>query len=97
MTDRALIPLDQPYGNRQQTVDLMRQAGQSQGAPPQNVGAVRPVQGAQPAAPADFLQARQPARPMGWTPPDPVADLRNLAQTSPNAWVRAILGRVLAG
>ena len=96
MTDRALIPLDQPYGNRQQTVDLMRQAGQPQGA---GSAPARPatVQGAQPAAPADFLQARQPARPMGWTPPDPVADLRNLAQTSPNAWVRAILGRVLAG
>ena len=90
--DRAMIPLDQEYGKRKETVALMGQAGM-----PQGTDAGAPA-GPAPAAahmPADFLAARAPSRPVSWAPPDPLGRIRNLAATSPNLYVRAVLKRML--
>ena len=92
--DRAMIPLDQEYGKRKETVALMGQAGAPQGA---NAGGAAPNAGA-PAAqagPADFLAARAPSRPVNWAPPDPLGQIRQLVETSPNLYVRAVLKRML--
>ena len=90
--DRAMIPLDQEYGKRKETVALMGQAGMPQGT---DAGApAGPAPAAAP-MPADFLAARAPSRPVNWAPPDPLGRIRNLAATSPNLYVRAVLKRML--
>jgi hypothetical protein len=89
-----MIPLDQEYGKRQETKQLMPLAGLPTGsrAAPTAAPAGR---AAAAGAPADFLTARNPTRPMNWTAPDPLDRLRNLAATSPNLYVRALLKRLL--
>lgn len=91
--DQSLIPLDQEYGNRKQTVDLMRQAGQSAAQTPTPVTSSPGVGAA--ASPTDFLMARKPSYPQDYQAPDPLARLRNLAQTSPNSLVRGLLKEML--
>ena len=101
MADESLVPQGQPYGDRKATVESMRQAGmplgaaapRTQGSVPAGVGSV--AASAAPPAGADFLTARQPSYAPDWQPADPNADLRNLAVTSPNSFLRALLGRML--
>ena len=93
--DRAMIPLDQEYGKRKETVALMGQAGAPQGTDAGAPAGPAPAAGPMPAAPADFLAARAPSRPVSWAPPDPLGRIRNLAATSPNLYVRAVLKRML--
>ena len=94
--DRAMIPLDQPYGKRKETVALMGQAGMPQaGVPPAGQAPAGQAPAGQAPMPADFLAARAPSRPVNWAPPDPLGRIRNLAATSPNLYVRAVLKRML--
>ena len=106
MADESMVPVDQPYGTRGQTKALMGQAGLplsglsgGRRVPPAPSPAAAGQAPLSPnaAGPIDFLAERQPAHPMGWTPPDPLANIRNLAQTSPNSYVRAVLTQMLAG
>ena len=106
MADESLVPVDQPYGTRGQTKALMGQAGLplsglsgGRRVPPAPSPAAAGQVPLSPnaAGPVDFLAERQPAYPMNWTPPDPLANIRNLAQTSPNSYVRAVLKQMLAG
>lgn len=99
MADESMIPLDQEYGQRQETKQLMSQAGQPAGQnrqTPAPAAQTRPRQ-AGAGAPADFLLGRQPTYPPDWTPPDPLDNLRRLAQTSPNVYVRTVLAQMLEG
>ena len=106
MADESMVPVDQPYGTRGQTKALMAQAGVplsglsgGRRVPPAPSPAAAGQAPLSPnaAGPIDFLAERQPAYPMNWTPPDPLANIRNLAQTSPNSYVRAVLKQMLAG
>jgi len=97
MNREELVAQGQPYGERQKTVGLMRQGGipttAGGGRRPQGGGGVPPA-AAGPAA-DDWLMARQPSYPQNYQPPDKYERLRNLAETSPNSFVRALLGRIL--
>ena len=103
MADESLVPQGQPYGERKATVESMRQAGMplgaatpsgTQGSVPAGAGSV--AASSSPPAGTDFLTARQPSYAPDWQPEDPNAELRNLAVTSPNSFLRALLGRMLA-
>jgi len=103
VADESLVPQGQPYGERKATVESMRQAGMPLGAAePGRASAPVPAgpggvsASAAPPAGTDFLMARQPSYAPDWQPADPNADLRNLAVTSPNSFLRALLGRMLA-
>jgi len=93
--DQSLIPLDQEYGNRKETVGLM-QAAQSAAQTPTPGTSSPGVGAAAPTGPTDFLTARKPSYPQNYQAPDPLARLRNLAQTSPNSLVRGLLKEMLA-
>ncbi|HET6426904.1 MAG TPA: hypothetical protein VFJ30_00730 [Phycisphaerae bacterium] len=95
MADESLIPQDRPYGDRQTTRELMPLAGVSPAGLRQTPAAANPAMPSAAGAPADFLTARAPSRPVNWTPPDPRAQLANLAEMSPNLYVRAVLKRML--
>ena len=100
MADQSLIPVDQEYGNRQKTVEAMQAAGISRSAQSSGqMAATAPAGTSSPsgaAAPTDFLTARKPSYPQNYQTTDPLARLRNLAQTSPNVYVRALLKEILA-
>ena len=98
MTDRSLIPLDREYGSRKETVGLMQQAGLTAGSrqTPAAPSPIPPEGTAGAAGLTDFLTARKPSYPQNYQAPDPLARLRNLAQTSPNAKVRALLKEMLS-
>ena len=98
MTTREnLIPDDQEYGERQANRQQMREAG---------VPTETPTTG-QPAAPSamppvdmgggDVLTEMAPTRPL-LDPPiqtDPVADLQNMRNTTPNAYLRRVIDSIL--
>jgi hypothetical protein len=95
----TLIPLDQPYGDRKKTVETMSLAGLPQSPPTggRAPAVAGPSSGSPAGAPVDFLTARQPSYPPTYQPADPLARLRNLAETSPTAKVRALLKEMLRG
>ena len=90
--DRALVPLDQPYGERGKTLDAMGQANlplgprAQRGIPNDMLAAVKPTRR------ADVAQVLAP--PVA-PPPDVRARLREVMLTTPNAIVRELLARTL--
>lgn len=90
--DRALVPLDQPYGERDRTVAAMGQAGLPLGPT------------ARRGIPNDMLAAGKPTRTASIPdilspPPTPVPDVservRQIRDMTPNATLRELLSRTL--
>ena len=104
-TSEPLVPQGFPYGERQAQVEQMQLAGlplaprQGNAPVPSQVqaggGPVSPAGGQGAPAGFDLFDELQPTQPWDYQPQDPNAHLRNLAQVSPNAFVRALLTRVL--
>ena len=101
MTTREnLIPDDQPYGERQENREAMRNAG----LPTETAGTEAPPV-PQPMAPApaqgpiDVLDGATPTRPLLDMPtaPDPQAQLRTLAVHGVNSFVKEVARRILEG
>ena len=85
--DRALIPKNRPQGERQATVQAMRQAGLPQGTSPQRGISFDPLQQMQPTQ--TFAESLTPR-------PDPMIAVRRLLD-SPNPIVRDVARRLLEG
>ena len=99
-----LIPDDQPYGERQATRQAMQQAGipTETGIQPAAAPAVASVGGTLPAGPGEPLDVfadTAPTRNVLDMPAmtDPLADLRQMRDTTPNMFLRAILDATLDG
>lgn len=104
MADESMVPQGQEYGTRQGTKAAMRAAGipaaglaGSRRVPPAPSSPAASQASAAGAPALDFLMARQPTYPQDYVPADPLAQLRNLAVTSPNSLVRDLLTRTLGG
>ena len=101
MADESLVPTDQPYGERQKNKELMQMAGLPLGAaePQRSVGGPAvssspPSGGGVPGL--DLLTEADPMMPYDWVDPDPFAEFRRIATTSPNSFARALAQRILA-
>ena len=99
MTTREnLIPDDQPYGERQENREAMRNAG----LPTETAGTEAPPV-PQPMAPApaqgpiDVLDGATPTRPLldMPSPADPVTAMLDIALTSNNSFVREVILRAV--
>jgi len=103
------VPVGLPYGERQVQVEQMRMAGlplsPRQGTAPSppgasaGVGPAAPTDGAGLPAELDLLSEMSPSQPWDYTaaPVDPQERMRREVEVSPNAYLRALVARMLGG